>query len=284
MGFNMSDESALNPAARVYGWELRLDIAASGVKNAFPPTAKEIVLHGVSFTQPALLAEAQDVVAPWKAVREAKAVIRAFAQQKKALIARARKFLGELQTGVSAHTGLENEVLTQYGFKPKKRKKPQPVEKNAIRVAKARLTRVLRGTKGKRQKEALRFTGPLQVRVAPDGTSQVIDLSAPPAPPEAVAATDTAVPLAGPVAEAASQATPPDSLAVAVAGGAAPVASPEESATPPSMGGSSSSPPLAPPAASPSGGSPSDTPPVERTASVTSRPPMPPGAPPDAIV
>ncbi len=60
---------SLSPAAKVSGWELRLDTAAEGVKNAFPPTAKEIVLHGVSFTQPALLAEAQDVVAPWKAVR-----------------------------------------------------------------------------------------------------------------------------------------------------------------------------------------------------------------------
>jgi hypothetical protein len=185
-GFKMSDDSAINPAAKVYGWELRLDMAARGVKNAFPPTATDITLHGVPYTQPALLARAQEEVAPWKAVREAKAVIRAFAQQKKALIERARKFLGELQVGITAHVGLENEILTEYGFKPKKRKKPLPVEKNAIRVAKAKLTRLRRGTKGKRQKEALKFTGPLQVVVSPDGASQVIDMSAPPvvvAPP-----------------------------------------------------------------------------------------------------
>jgi hypothetical protein len=184
----MSDDTALNPAAKVYGWELRLDTAANGVKNAFPATASEIVLHGVPYTQPALLAEAQDVVAPWKAVRDAKAVIRAFAQQKKALIERARKFLGQLHVGISAHVGLENEILTAYGFKPKRRKKPLPVEKNAIRVAKAKLTRLRRGTKGKRQKEALKFTGQVQVQIGPDGTPQLIEGGTPLAPPEAAAA------------------------------------------------------------------------------------------------
>ncbi len=273
-GFKMSDDSAINPAAQVYGWELRLDMAARGVKNAFPPTATDITLHGVPYTQPALLARAQEEVAPWKAVREAKAVIRAFAQQKKALIERARKFLGELQVGIAAHAGLENEILTEYGFKPKKRKKPLPVEKNAIRVAKAKLTRKLRGTKGKRQKEALKFTGPLKVVVAPDGTSQAIDLSAPPVPPEVVAPASPA-PLAAPLT---SPPPPPAETSAAAPEGSA---SPKESVTAPLA---VASPPPQPPtsgAAPAAAASVSNGPPDEPVSGAASRP-EPQGAPPDA--
>jgi hypothetical protein len=267
----MSDDSALNPAAKVYGWELRLDTAASGVKNAFPATANEIILHGVPYTQPALLAEAQDVVAPWKAVRDAKAVIRAFAQNKKALVARARKFLGELQAGITVHTGLESEVLTEYGFKPKRRKKPLPVEKNAIRVAKAKLTRLRRGTKGKRQKEALKFTGQLQVQIAPDGTSQVIDLSATPPQPEAVA-------VAAPPVEVAAQTAlpaPPPAEPAGVVPAPTPLAAPA---------GLLAAPP--PPPSEPSAEAPARATAPEVQASLSpsegSLPPVPPLAPPDS--
>jgi hypothetical protein len=183
----MSGDDGLNPNTKVYGLELRLDTATHGINEAFPPNAKEVYLQGVPYNQSALRAEAADVVAPWKAVRAAKAVIRAFARAKPRHVARARTFLGNLQASMVSQYGATNETLTKFGFKPKKKREPLSSEKQIIRVAKGKKTREMRGTKGKAQKAAIKFVGDPTVLITPDAVAHVTDGSvpgaAPPTPP-----------------------------------------------------------------------------------------------------
>jgi hypothetical protein len=175
----MSDDG-LDPNAKVFGLELRLDMAVEGIKSAFPPGVTEVYLRGIPYTQPLLLAEAQNVLAPWKGVRGAKGTIRTFANSKPATIDQGREFLGALLVSMASHYGEDDETLTKFGFKPKKKRKPLSSEKEVIRVAKAKKTRELRGTKGKRQKAAIKFDGDAHVLITPDAVMHVTDVSVPP--------------------------------------------------------------------------------------------------------
>ena len=81
----------------------------------------------------------------------------------------ARQFIDNLKAGLVAAFGKGNPVLASFGLGGKKRRQLTVEEKTASK-AKARKTRELRGTGGKRQKAAIKFIGKVDVQTSLSGT------------------------------------------------------------------------------------------------------------------
>jgi hypothetical protein len=184
----MSSIPGINDNSVKRGIELRLDTAVDGVDTSFPPSVQSVVVQGVAYTQTDLKKKLLDMVAPWQAARTQHAALRQFSQSKPTLTKAAQEFLADLHAAMAAQYGNSSETLTHFGFKPAKRRRSLTIEEKAIRAAKAKLTREKRGTKGKRQKEALKQTQAPDVNIPGAGGSLQIETpgsSVPPAPPAA---------------------------------------------------------------------------------------------------
>ncbi|MEZ0228094.1 MAG: hypothetical protein ACAI25_05670 [Planctomycetota bacterium] len=122
----------------VRGIELRLDMAVAGLKSSIPQGVTNLILDGVSYPVADLVKHADEVVKPWKKVREARMVIREATQGREDDRERALKFLADLKAALVPHVGRESQELLKFGFKPQKKLSQ---EKKAVRAAKARETR-----------------------------------------------------------------------------------------------------------------------------------------------
>ena len=167
----------INEKSVITGVELRLDLALSGVMYSYPPSAKQVVLRGVSYDQAGLAAKLEDTAAPWKRVRDAHAIIRQFAQDKPELTKAAIQLLGDLKSSFAGQLGRDSQELEKFGFTPLKRPRPLTIEEKILRVAKAKLTRAKRGTKGNAQLAAIKETGTPSVTIAPDAPMQILPAS-----------------------------------------------------------------------------------------------------------
>jgi hypothetical protein len=165
--------------------ELRLDTAYDGAQNYWPQGVSQLVVEGVSYNQSGLLAKLTSIESPWKGARDAHATLRQFTQQKPQLTSDATVFLSSLDASLGAQVGQDNEILTKFGFKPKKRRKPLTVEEKALRAAKAKLTRQARGTLGSKQKAAIKESGTPSITITPDASMEISQpaSSVPPVPP-----------------------------------------------------------------------------------------------------
>lgn len=67
-----------------------------------------------------------------------------------------RRFMKEMKAAAFTLLGSTNPELEKFGFKPEKARRKLTGEELAVRAAKSRATREKRGTKGKRQKEAVK--------------------------------------------------------------------------------------------------------------------------------
>ena len=94
--------------------------------------------------------------------------------------------LEALKKAVQAAFGERSPKVATFGFEPAKVRKALTGEERALKAARARATRELRGTRGKRQKEAL-VAKEVHFRVdgAENGAARVTVLPATPAPPGA---------------------------------------------------------------------------------------------------
>jgi hypothetical protein len=191
-------ESGYNQDSRVYGLELRLDVAYEGIDKIWPEGVDKLPLRGKWMTKEDLKAAIDAERQPWKKVRAAKAVIRQFSSDKSAHKQTASQLLDDLKNTMSAQHGGDSENLIQMGFKPKRTRRRLPGEEATLAKAKGTLTRQKRGTKGKKQLEAIKFEGTPVVHVKPDGTSVIHPDGAP---------TEASTPPATPVARPA---LPPD--------------------------------------------------------------------------
>ena len=179
----MTVNSGFNAKAVVRGTELRLDTAYDGTQNAWPVGLSQLVVEGVNYNQTSLLAKLTSISGPWKGARDAHATLRDFTQQKPQLTKDASTFLSSMDASLGAVVGQENEVLTKFGFKPKKRRKPLTLEEKTLRAAKAKLTRQKRGTLGSKQKAAIKEDGTPTVTIAPGESMQISPEASVPAAP-----------------------------------------------------------------------------------------------------
>jgi len=171
---------AFNPNAKIYGLELQLDKAVEGIDAAWPAGVDKLPLRGQWYTKEDFKAEVTATRKPWKDVRVAKAVVRQFTQDKPANEAKAKQLLADLKATMTTQFGGESETLSQFGFKPKAKRRALTSEQQTLANAKRLLTRKARGTLGKRQREAIKYDGPPpHVRINADGSSYVYDPSTP---------------------------------------------------------------------------------------------------------
>jgi hypothetical protein len=93
----------------------------------------------------------------------------------------ARQYLAVLKAALANSLGPQSPQLAQFGLKPKKVPRPLTAAQLAVRVAKARATRQLRGTKGPVEKAKTK-AGPMQfVEPVASATATVGSTSAAPA-------------------------------------------------------------------------------------------------------
>jgi hypothetical protein len=139
-------QSNINDKSVSHGIELRLDTAISGCANAFPPGVTALQIRNVTFNQADLNTKLVSLDTPFKGARTAHSALRTFTSQKPQLVKEAEQFLADLKAALAGAVGSDNELLTQWGFKPKKAAKPLTSEEKVLKAAKAKLTREKRGT------------------------------------------------------------------------------------------------------------------------------------------
>jgi hypothetical protein len=174
-GERLMGDTSINDDAKVHGVERRLDTVHEAVLNHWPEGVAAITIRGVAMTREQLVARVDEERAAWKRVREAKALIRQFSHDKPEHKRTGTQLLDDVKVGLAAHVGLESEALAAWGFHPKRRRRKLTTGEEAIRVAKLRETRRLRGTRGKRQLEAIKCTGPVTVFVNEKGESTAVE-------------------------------------------------------------------------------------------------------------
>ena len=172
----MSQTPPVSSQAVTHGMELRLDTAIKGCTTAFPPGITALQVRNVSFNQADLNTKLVSLDQPFKDARAAHASLRQFASQRSDITKAGEQFLADLKAALGGAVGADSQLLTQWGFKPKKPAKPLTSEQKVLRAAKAKLTRQKRGTLGKRQKAAIKNTTTPNVVVS-SGGSQIVSAS-----------------------------------------------------------------------------------------------------------
>jgi hypothetical protein len=97
--------------------------------------------------------------------------------QEQSQLAEARQYIDLLRTAVANFCGTGSPELVQFGLQPRKARKAMSSTTLAIRAAKAKVTRQLRGTMGRKAKAPIK-SGPMTVQVIGSG-QQVAPGSAP---------------------------------------------------------------------------------------------------------
>ncbi len=161
----MSDPGP-NKASVAKGLELKLETLLDGLKSGIP-SGMSLKLGGVDYDAASLVHELEAHVEVFTDVRDAKTALSA-----KVLIAKgdkpaAMKLYALVRAALQALLGMESADLVKYGLKPRKAPKPRTNEQKAVASAKALKTRELRGTKGPKQKAAIKAAGAYDVTVSP---------------------------------------------------------------------------------------------------------------------
>lgn len=165
----MSAPSGMNENSMIRGVELRLDALILGLNSSVPASVTSLVVGGVTMPIAEVLKKAHEAEKPWKDARAAHATIRAVAQSRPKDEEVAVGFLNDVKVGLVAALGRESQKLTDFGFKPQKRREALTSEEKILRAAKAKLTREKRHTMGSRQKAEIKATETPTIRIGPDG-------------------------------------------------------------------------------------------------------------------
>ncbi len=150
----------------VKGVEITLDMAAQAVGSKLPQDTK-LAIDGRSYT----IAEAEQALRDYhdayRAVHEARAVLEHLLSVRADRHEQAKRFLAALKGALEGVLGYQSPDLAIFGFAPRKARTPLTSEQLTIRAEKARRTRELRHTLGKRQKAKLKAQGDPVITVTP---------------------------------------------------------------------------------------------------------------------
>jgi hypothetical protein len=154
----MTAPFGMDENAVIRGTELRLDKLVDGLQKA-PATLTQITVNGVNMTVADVLKKVLEVEKPWKDARAAHAVLRALSLSREQDEEKALALLNDVKAGLVASLGRQNQALTDYGFRPQRRRTKLTLAEKTARSAKAKLTRELRHTMGPKEKAAIKATG-----------------------------------------------------------------------------------------------------------------------------
>ena len=145
-----------------------------GVTKELPPEITQVTAGGKTSDVPTLATEIQRMVTVFANVETTHNA------HIKALQVRTEEGPGvvtryeDIASALKAALGKKNPLLAKFGLAPNKTAAPPTTEQKTLRIQKARATRVARGTKGKRQKEAIKGTVPATTTSAAPATGSVV--------------------------------------------------------------------------------------------------------------
>jgi hypothetical protein len=140
-----------------HGLRGALNAMLSGVQTVIPDGSL-IRVDGVDQKKADVVTELQAVMTQYAAVDSSAAAVRADRAQLRQALPAAHLLLQHLKDAMIAYLGRGSPELQKFGLKARSGRKPT-VQQKALAAEKARRTRALRGTKGSRQKAAIRFVG-----------------------------------------------------------------------------------------------------------------------------
>lgn len=141
-----------------------------GLKTEFPATGSMRV-SGVDYTHDALIAKANVMLAPSQALAALRAQVKDAEAAATAAEPIARTWFDELQAALINYYGKTSSDLAGYGIALPKPKAPLTVEKKLQQITRMRETRALRGTKGSREKAAIKSVAVPSVTVGSTSTA-----------------------------------------------------------------------------------------------------------------
>ena len=167
-----------NIAKSPTAFEQLIQKVINGLTQVIPPKAT-LAINGAQMTQVQIIAKLQATLDELQAIRDARATL-----QEKLLAAKGdrpaeHEFLMQLHAALVAQLGRKNPQLAQFGFTPTK----QPQTKVAVKTAaaaKRTVTRQMRHTMGKRQKQSVKAAATPDVTIS-NGTVSINTAPAAPA-------------------------------------------------------------------------------------------------------
>jgi len=130
-----------------------------------------------SLTQAAVVAKLQGWLGAYTALDVQATAYKQARVPVKSLQPEARQYLAVLKAALANAFGPQSPQLEQFGLKPRKAPKPLTSAQQAVKVAKAKATRDLRGTKGPVQKAGI-TAGPMKFVEPVDAAAAVSTTSA----------------------------------------------------------------------------------------------------------
>jgi hypothetical protein len=125
-------------------------------KPGLLPATFSMPVGGVQYDAANLATKLQGAVAPLVDVANLKAALAKAEAAAEAAIAAARALSQQVDSGFKAAFGLTSPTLTELDLKPKVARTPMTTEQKLLMAAKAKATRIARGTLGPKQKAALK--------------------------------------------------------------------------------------------------------------------------------
>ncbi|MHB8417399.1 MAG: hypothetical protein ACYDCL_04950 [Myxococcales bacterium] len=157
-----------------------LSTLLAGIQTLIPAKST-LIVKGVTMTQAQVVTALQAVITYFSAVRTAKAALLTAIGTRKAQAKAARDLYNQIRAALVAQFGKGNPELGKFGLKVGKPPKPLTSAEKALRAAKAKVTRELRGTKGSKQKAAI-TAGTPTVQLGPGGVEVTPNPTDGPAP------------------------------------------------------------------------------------------------------
>jgi len=126
------------------------------------PSDSTFASRGGSFNQAAVLAQLQGYLGVYKTLDTSATAANGARAQVRSQLSEAKAYYASLKAAVITFLGGQNSPqLASFGLKPRKARAKATAQQLAVRAAKAKATRALRGTKGSVQKAGVK-SGPMQ--------------------------------------------------------------------------------------------------------------------------
>ncbi len=158
--------SAQNPSS----FERRVAAMLQGFVREFPPSVQQVIFGGKPMTLAQVHERLQQIIETLANVHRTHETYRRAVAERRAALAAARSFYEDGVLFIRHHLGRESKRVTSFGIPSPKARRVLSSQEKAIAKAKAAATRVLRGTKGPKQRAAITVTPEPTLQVyGPDG-------------------------------------------------------------------------------------------------------------------
>jgi hypothetical protein len=143
--------SAQNPST----FEKRIAAMLRGFGQEFPPSAQQVIFGGKTMTLAEVHEQLRQIVDTLENVHRTEEVYHRAVVARRAAMAAARAFYEDGVLFVRHHFGRESKRAISFGIPALRPRRALSIQEKAIAKAKAAATRVLRGTRGPKQRAAI---------------------------------------------------------------------------------------------------------------------------------